>query len=484
MRGGLERDPLRVLATGFGTLPGMNAHANALMSLANAIRAELDVVTLKHARLPHQSRMAGARLFRVPVTGTPGEGRATFARAVRRQLEASSYDIVHVRGPAEGVAAAAYRDLMGFQLVYEVGTYPNELEGAAAEGAWHRDHHECLDAADLVLVGSEAAALAVRAPGRWVEVLPPGVDVDSFDGCPAHAPAPAARLLYLGGFGPERALASALAAIREVGLVRPVRALFAGEADPGRRDGLRRLADGFGLGEVVDVAGEPRSRFLPAVLAAADVLLVPAAAAPRYLELGALPAPLLEAMASRRPIVAAAVPAITELLRDDVEALLVPPGDEAALADAVLAVLREPDLAARLGDAAFARVLGGFGAAARRRRLAAIYEELAPGSQRFDAWRVGFAEDDAPALESLTSAAFPGADTAELATEAPLASRPDTSPDTLVGAPAPAGETSAAHREGTEPGARPAHVLAELSSDADALFDRGVGPARPPTGGK
>ncbi|HYU57286.1 MAG TPA: glycosyltransferase [Actinomycetota bacterium] len=51
---------------------------------------------------------------------------------------------------------------------------------------------------------------------------------------------------------------------------------------------------------------------------------------------------LLEAMAVGAPIVATSIPAVTETVRDGETAVLVPPGDPAALADGLLRVLREP----------------------------------------------------------------------------------------------------------------------------------------------
>ena len=69
---------------------------------------------------------------------------------------------------------------------------------------------------------------------------------------------------------------------------------------------------------------------------------------------------LLEYMAAGRPIVATAVGAAPDLIEDGVHGLLVPPGDAARLAEADRPLLREPELARRLG---------GGGAAARPRPL-------------------------------------------------------------------------------------------------------------------
>ena len=65
---------------------------------------------------------------------------------------------------------------------------------------------------------------------------------------------------------------------------------------------------------------------------------------------------LLEAMATGRPVVATDIPANREWIVDRRHGVLVPPGDEAALADAIAWILDEPVRAKALGDAARARV--------------------------------------------------------------------------------------------------------------------------------
>ncbi|MBD2745654.1 glycosyltransferase family 4 protein [Microvirga sp. BT688] len=73
-----------------------------------------------------------------------------------------------------------------------------------------------------------------------------------------------------------------------------------------------------------------------------------------------LPRTLLEAAACGRAIVTTAVPGCRTLVRDGIEGLLVPPGDAASLSEALVALSQEPHRVARMGEAARARVLGGF----------------------------------------------------------------------------------------------------------------------------
>jgi glycosyltransferase involved in cell wall biosynthesis len=99
------------------------------------------------------------------------------------------------------------------------------------------------------------------------------------------------------------------------------------------------------LGAEVRLLG--RRDDIPDLLAAADVL-----AQPSLWE--GQPLILQEALRASRPIVATDVGGVRELTGDKA-ALLVEPGDPAALAAAVLSVLDDPGLAGRLSKAAALR---------------------------------------------------------------------------------------------------------------------------------
>ena len=63
---------------------------------------------------------------------------------------------------------------------------------------------------------------------------------------------------------------------------------------------------------------------------------------------------LFEYLTLRKPIVASDLPAIREVLADERTALLVPPGDAAALGRAISRLASDARLSAELGAAAFA----------------------------------------------------------------------------------------------------------------------------------
>jgi glycosyltransferase involved in cell wall biosynthesis len=102
-----------------------------------------------------------------------------------------------------------------------------------------------------------------------------------------------------------------------------------------------------GLVKDVVFTGFVADEDLPAVYAGADVFVFPSL----YEGFGYPP---LEAMACGTPVVVSNISSLPEVVGE--AALLVPPGDDAALAGAVLEVLRSPALAARLREAGRRRV--------------------------------------------------------------------------------------------------------------------------------
>lgn len=88
---------------------------------------------------------------------------------------------------------------------------------------------------------------------------------------------------------------------------------------------------------------------VPALLAAADLFVLPSL-------WEGLPMALIEAMAAGLAVVATDVSGTRGVMRDGETGLLVPPSDAAALAQAMAALLAEPERAAQMGAAARRRV--------------------------------------------------------------------------------------------------------------------------------
>jgi glycosyltransferase involved in cell wall biosynthesis len=149
---------------------------------------------------------------------------------------------------------------------------------------------------------------------------------------------------------------------------RPVRLLLAGEPDPANPASISpdeiaswKQCDGIEvLGHVSDIR---------TVWAAAHIAVLPS-------RREGLPKSLLEAAACERAIVATDVPGCRVVARDGVNALLVPPDDPAALAEAIDQLARDPALRRTFAAAGRRMVEEGFSSARIGSEIVALYDNL------------------------------------------------------------------------------------------------------------
>lgn len=151
-----------------------------------------------------------------------------------------------------------------------------------------------------------------------------------------------------------------------------LRWLAAGDGE--RRPALAQLAAERGLSDAVIWAGMRDD--VGDLLAAMDLWIMSSVRE-------GLPVALLEAMAASKTIVATNVGGIPDAARDKREAILVPPADPQALAAAIAKLLREPDLAQALAEAARKRATAEYGIAGVARRIEEVYhQELRKAHQK------------------------------------------------------------------------------------------------------
>jgi len=110
------------------------------------------------------------------------------------------------------------------------------------------------------------------------------------------------------------------------------------------RDRLDTKAAALGITGQIDFVGHRTDAEL--WLAALDVFALPS-----WGDEGVSQA-LMQAMACALPIVTTPVGSLTEVIHDGKTGLIVPPRDAEALAAAIVSLLDDPQLAARLGEAA------------------------------------------------------------------------------------------------------------------------------------
>jgi glycosyltransferase involved in cell wall biosynthesis len=127
---------------------------------------------------------------------------------------------------------------------------------------------------------------------------------------------------------------------------------------PDRQALARQIAES-GLDGRVTILGEQDRVQIAALLSSAQALVAPSVRT-RSGKREGIPVVLMEAMSAGLPVVASRLSGIPELVEDGISGLLVPPGDAAALADALRRLNDDPSLRRRLGSAGREKVLEGF----------------------------------------------------------------------------------------------------------------------------
>ncbi len=152
-----------------------------------------------------------------------------------------------------------------------------------------------------------------------------------------------------------------------------------------RADDLRLRADRDGIRNVT-IHGEIAPTEARSLQQRCDVLVAPFS---RRIESDSgvdisrwtSPMKLFEYMASGRPIVISDLPVLREVLRPDLDALMVPPEDSEALALALRRIADDPELGARLAASALERVTNEFTWELRARRILERFAPEATGSR-------------------------------------------------------------------------------------------------------
>jgi glycosyltransferase involved in cell wall biosynthesis len=184
----------------------------------------------------------------------------------------------------------------------------------------------------------------LNCEGGCVRVMWNGVDHIFFSPS-GEVQADPNNLLFVGRLAPGKGLRELILAFKLV-VTRAPGARLSIIGDGPLRDMTAALIRKNGLEDHVNLIGHVNSREeIRAHYRRAWGLIMPS------LHEG-LPGVLLEAMACGTPVIATRVGGIPEVVRDEVNGILIPPGDADAIAGAACHLIRNADLRGRLGEAA------------------------------------------------------------------------------------------------------------------------------------
>jgi glycosyltransferase involved in cell wall biosynthesis len=349
--------------------PSINGAAVFTQRLATGLAGrghEVAVVTPSPTGHPFTEKdEGGVTIFRVRSIPTtyPGQRCGVLgARGARMLLRAFQPDLVHIQNHfVIGRALARAAQPAGIPAVGTNHFMPENMlphtPGARWLGQWQGIIHRELwrqfvrlyGRLDAVTVPSHAAAALAQAQGLRgpVHVISNGIDISRF--CPPRGENALFRgeprtptILYVGRLDSEKGVDTLVRAMPTVVSRHRAELLLCGRGGQGAV--LRSLGAEMGIAGSIRFAGFVPDDDLPRTYRAATIFVMPSP-----VELQSLAT--LEAMASGLPVVAADAMALPELVKDGENGFLFPPGDSGALADRIVALLSDPDWAARMGRA-------------------------------------------------------------------------------------------------------------------------------------
>jgi glycogen(starch) synthase len=338
---------------GFDTIGGMQNHTGTLSRLLDEQGWTQTVVTSRLGSSRGTVSLGShGRVVRVGVRLRRLRQLWACEAVVHVWLRRRGVDLVHVH-QGEDLAVlplgllAALRHRCPLVVTVHCSTR-HTLQGRSAR-AWLLLHlggpleAAVLRRASAVVVLAEHTAGCLRRDGlppERIHVIPSGFDPGLFTAeiggsLPRGYPP---RVGYVGRFTTQKGVPLLIAAFGR--LSRPACLVIVG-------DGPDRARVELALQALPSRTCVRRSGFVPhervpSVLGSLDVLVLPST----YEELGSV---LIETMAVGTPIVAAAVGGVPEVVCHGETGLLVPPGDVAALADAIGRLVADRELASRLG---------------------------------------------------------------------------------------------------------------------------------------
>ncbi len=276
-----------------------------------------------------------------------------------RVLFEEQFDVIHLHEPyAPGPTMTA--TLMHPAPI--VATFHAAGESASYRYLRSPIRASAVNIAHSVVVSKDAQALVSEAVGGEYEVLFNGVELDTYRAASPH-PTEGPTIFFCGRHEERKGLEVLIAAMGELG---PEVRLWIGSSGPDTAR-LQELTAGDGR---IEWLGRLSDEDKIARLKGADVFCAPSLRGESF---GVV---LIEAMAAGTAIVASSLDGYLNVATDEIDALLVPPGDAGALAAALKRVLGDTELTSRLVAAGSIRA-DDFSMRHLAQRYAAIYREVA-----------------------------------------------------------------------------------------------------------
>ena len=372
---------MRIALVGDEFYPGIGGVASYTMGLGEALaKLGVDPVVITHAYPGHPNKEKFGKLEVIRLNGfiIPGAGRAlsiSLGKKLHEKLKFGDFDVVH----GQDIFSS-----MALQSVYSARRckLPSVLTCHSiheTSGFWKFVYKPIVitmrKAARVIAVSS-----AVRKFCEALGVSPKKMRV-VLNGCNLSISTPknpdSIRRKF--GIGEGPLIVSVLRLIKRKGPQFLVQAfprirreitqakliiVGAGREGPA----LYQLAEELKVKDSVRFLGVLPHREVLELIAAADVFVLPST-------IEACPLALLESMALGTPVVCTAVGGVPEVIKDGLNGLMVPPADPLALAEAVIQILKDDKVAARIRMNELKTVREGFSWERVAKQTLEVYEE-------------------------------------------------------------------------------------------------------------
>jgi len=325
----------------------------------------------------------------------PAVGENVILRALDFRARLSRFwdgprPVVQFRSIFEGYPLARNKARVAEALIFEVNGvpsielkyhYPDVTDDRELCRKLEAQEDACLQAADRVVTPSAVTARYLEdrgVPASKIRVIPNGVDLATFSYAPPRRAAEGEplRVLYSGTLSAWQGVRLAIEALALVRRDAPATLTLVGPTRGKQRKQIDEWCRDMGVGAHVTLLDPVPQDELARLHHGFDVIVAPLVANDRNVVQGCCPLKVLEAMASGTPLVSTDLPVVRALCEPDEHALLCRPGSAKALKDALLRVLREPDLGGRLSRAARGHIEARFTWEVAARSLLAVYDEL------------------------------------------------------------------------------------------------------------
>ena len=322
-------------------LGGICEHVHFFAREARRHGHQVDIITsnMPGTRYePHVIRIGKSQ----PIYANGSQARFTWGFELRKDLKRvfslGQYDIIHVHSPLSPVLPVLAIEEANCPVVGTFHTYFDRSIGYAIGRRYFQKRLDQLHAA-IAVSHSTTIALNRYFEANWT-IVPNGIDTDVFN---PHVPRPAALrtdvpvILFLGRFDPRNGLTTLIESFKKVrGRNREAQLVVVGDG-PLRKHYYRAAGGDPDITFVGSVLGERPSYYAHSAMYACPTTKA------------SFGITLLESMACETPVVCSDIYGFRDVVKHEREALMVQSGNIDDLSDALVRLLDDETLRARLG---------------------------------------------------------------------------------------------------------------------------------------